>query len=408
MLGVYVHIPFCEKKCNYCDFYSIENDALTDEYIKSLCIEISRRSELYGKNIPIETIFFGGGTPSKLTASQLDKIINCISKNFDLSNLTEFTIECNPGTNFVRNLPRYKKFGINRISIGVQSFVDKELQYLDRIHTAEEAKHSIQQTLDFGFDNVNIDIIFSLPNQTLESLTFTLEQLLSFDIQHISAYSLIYEKGTKLYNELRKGKIKPLGEEEDYTFYKTINSYLSSAGFNQYEVSNYAKKSKECQHNLKYWRRCEYFGFGASAHSFYQETRYWNYRSINKYISSLKKGVLPIEGSEALDIEQRLYEDIMLGLRSSGIELPFITVYYGVNLLDSPARELVVDWENRDLATCQNNWLRLTNSGYFLCDKLTLDLLDVILPEYRQNRLMGIEPTFPNAYVHNNRDFAQT
>lgn len=408
MAGVYIHIPFCEKKCNYCDFYSIEDDSQTDEYIKSLCIEISRCSEFYGKNIAVETIFFGGGTPSKLTAQQLDKVINCISKNFDLSNLTEFTIECNPGTDFVRNLPFYKEFGINRISIGVQSFVDEELKYLDRIHTAEEAKLSIQQTLDSGFDNVNVDIIFSLPNQTLESLTFTLEQLLSFDIQHVSAYSLIYEKGTKLYNELRKGKIKPLHEEEDYAFYKMINSYLSSAGFNQYEVSNYAKKSKQCRHNLKYWRRCEYFGFGSSAHSFYQEKRFWNYRSINKYISSLKKGVLPIEGSEALDFEQRLYEDIMLALRSSGVELPYIAVHYGINLPNSPAKELIDEWVNRNLATCQSNWLRLTNDGYFLCDKLTLDLLDVILPEHSQNRLMRIEPTFPDTYIHNNRYFAQT
>ncbi len=407
MAGVYIHIPFCEKKCNYCDFYSIENDAQTDEYINSLCMELSRRAELYGKNIPVETVFFGGGTPSKLTAEQLDKIINCISKNFDLSNLTEFTIECNPGTNFVRNLPHYKKFGINRISIGVQSFVDEELKYLDRIHTAKEAKLSIQQTLDSGFDNVNVDIIFSLPNQTPQSLAFTLEQLLSFDIQHISAYSLIYEKGTKLYNKLQKGEIKPLNEDEDYTFYKTINSYLSSAGFNQYEVSNYAKKSKECQHNLKYWRRCEYFGFGASAHSFYQEKRYWNYRSINKYISLLKKGTLPIEGSEALNFEQRLYEEIMLGLRSSGIELPYIAIYYSVHLLDSQAKEIIDDWVNRGLATCQDNWLRLTNNGYFLCDKLTLDLLDAII-EHKQNGSMSIEPTFSDTYIHNNRYFTQT
>lgn len=408
MAGVYVHIPFCEKKCNYCDFYSIENDSQIEGYIESLCKEISLRSTHYGKNIPVETVFFGGGTPSKLTAEQLEKIINCISKNFDLSNLTEFTIECNPGTDFVRNLPFYREFGINRISIGVQSFVDKELKYLDRIHTTEEARRSIQQTLDFGFDNVNVDIIFSIPNQTLESLTFTLEQLLSFDIQHISAYSLIYEKGTKLYNELQKGKIKPLDEEQDYAFYKVINLYLSSAGFNQYEVSNYAKESKRCQHNLKYWQRNEYIGFGASAHSFYQEKRFWNYRSINKYISSLKKGVLPVEGSETLDSEQRLYEDIMLGLRSIGIEPLYIAVNYDVHLLDSPARELINDWENRGLATYRNNRLCLTNSGYFLCDKLTLDLLDVILPEHRQSRLMSVEPTFPNAYIHNNRDFAQT
>lgn len=407
MLGVYVHIPFCERKCNYCDFYSIENDSQTDEFIKSLCKEISLSSEVYGKNNPVETIFFGGGTPSKLKPEQLATIINCIDKNFDLSNLTEFTIECNPGTDFVRNLPFYKDVGINRISIGVQSFVDKELRYLERIHSAKEAKRSIQKTLNFGFDNVNVDIIFSIPNQTRNSLVYTLEQLLSFDIQHISAYSLIYEKGTKLYKGLQKGTVKPLSEEQDYAFYKMINAYLSSAGFQQYEVSNYAKKSRQCRHNLRYWSCKEYLGFGPSAHSFYKERRFWNYRSINRYISLLKKETLPVEDSEVLDFEQQIYENIMLGLRSTGIYPLLMAIDYEVEALHS-VRKLLDIWESKGLAVYENAKLRLTNDGYFICDKLTLDLLDIILPEYRRNKLMSIEPTVPNANVYNNRNFTQT
>ncbi|MGQ9818607.1 MAG: radical SAM family heme chaperone HemW [Candidatus Kapaibacteriales bacterium] len=375
MIGVYIHIPFCEKKCRYCDFYSLSNSFRIEEFVNALCKEIQLSVQYFNSRIEVETIFFGGGTPSILNIYHLEKIINCINKFFGTSELKEFTLECNPGTDFTNKLPEYKSLGINRLSIGVQSFVDSELIFLGRIHNSNEAFKSIQKALDYNFENVNADIIFSIPNQTTETLHFTLEKLLELQIPHISAYSLIYEEGTPLYNELKKGKVQKVGEEIDFKFFDLIHTTLSDAGYEHYEVSNFAKNEMFCQHNLRYWNRLEYIGFGPSAHSFINEQRFSNVKNLNKYFDALNQGQLPIEYRETLTFKQKVMEKIMLGLRSVGLDFNSFRDLFNIDLKLS-ADDIFEHWVENGLAVEDVNHIRLTHKGYFLCDSLTLNLLN--------------------------------
>ncbi len=379
MIGIYIHIPFCERKCSYCDFYSITNKALVERYIDCLTREIEifslwQQGECFPLNV--ETIFFGGGTPSVLLPFHLEKIITALDKFFNLSNIKEITIECNPGTHFVQNLQSYKSLGINRISIGVQSFEPNELIFLDRIHSASEAINSIENALK-EFDNLSIDLIFSIPIQTEHSLEKTLNTIEQFDLKHISAYSLIYEKGTKLYKDLINRIIEPKDEETDYLFYSLICKTLRSYGFEHYEVSNFAKPNFECLHNLRYWRHQDYIGFGASAHSYFKGKRYWNFRSIGKYFDYIQKGLLPIENQETIGYKERLLESLMLGLRSEGIDFASFQNNFGIEL-QKIANSLFCEWVNFGKANIDKDKVKLTDEGYFVCDKLILDLLETI------------------------------
>ncbi|MCX7907963.1 MAG: radical SAM family heme chaperone HemW [Ignavibacteria bacterium] len=377
MAGVYIHIPFCEKKCIYCEFYSITNQSLKEEFIASLQKEIYLFTQIHNKkNDIIETIYIGGGTPSLLDISDVEKIISAIYDNFDTTNLKEITIECNPGSNFIGKLPDYRKIGINRISIGVQSLIPEELTFLGRIHTKEEALTSIESAINY-FDNVSVDIIFSLPNQTISSLQTTLNQLTNYEISHISAYSLIYEEGTPLFFELSKGKIQPKNEDEDYELYKLIFSTLEKFGFEHYEVSNFAKPGYKSLHNLGYWEHKEYFGFGPSAHSFFNKIRTWNVRNLNKYLKLLKQNLLPIESKEDITPDKYIIEKIMLSLRAQGLTIHQLQSEFGIDLF-SLSNALLLQWEESGKAKIQDGKIKLTSEGYFICDKLTIDLLDAI------------------------------
>lgn len=374
MIGIYIHIPFCQKKCRYCDFYSLSNSYRAEEFVDSLCKEIQLVAQNF-HSFQIDTIFFGGGTPSTLKPKQLEKIVSNIMRFFDTSELKEFTLECNPGSNFINNLHEYKSLGVNRLSIGVQSFVDSELIFLDRIHNSKEAFLSIQKALNFGFENINADIIFSIPGQTIGSLELTLGKLLELQIPHISAYSLIYEEGTPLYKELKKGKIQKVPEEIDFQFFDLIHTILSHSGYEHYEVSNFAKNMMYCQHNLRYWNRLEYLGFGPSAHSFVKEQRYWNIKNINKYIYALNQSRLPIEYRETLTFEQQVMEKILLGLRSIGLEFNSFRDIFNIDFTKL-ANDIFDEWVQNELAIKDTNHIRLTHKGYFLCDSLTIDLLN--------------------------------
>ncbi|MGB9913709.1 MAG: radical SAM family heme chaperone HemW [Candidatus Kapaibacteriota bacterium] len=377
MAGVYIHIPFCEKKCVYCDFYSITNKTLINNFILALLNEIDLFVEKYQKiERKIETIYLGGGTPSLLQPVDLERIISKLNEHFELTELKEFTIECNPGTNFLRKLLDYKKIGINRISIGVQSLHTDELRFLGRIHSKEEAIHSIEEASSI-FNNVSVDIIFSIPCQTRKTLNETLDQLLALDIKHISAYSLIYEEGTPLHKDLRYGKIYPKNEEEDFELYKLIRNKLENNGFLHYEVSNFAKPGYKSIHNLGYWQYKEYFGFGPSAHSFFNGKRQWNVRDLRLYIQMLQKRNLPIQDYELITFEKKLFEKVMLGLRSEGINLQTFKDEFGIDLSKAFV-EILQIWIQSGKAIIENGTLRLTGDGYFICDKLTLDLIESI------------------------------
>lgn len=274
MSGLYIHIPFCEHKCIYCNFYSIENLDTKNRFLNALHTEIDLRYEsLIGNEFApkkYDTIFFGGGTPSLLTPLEIGKIIYHLKEKFLVDELAEITIECNPGTLNESYLNGYKDAGINRLSFGVQSFDDEELKFLTRIHSAQQARDAITSAKKV-FDNISLDLIFALPNQSLKKWKENLEEGVTLGTKHISAYSLIFEEGTPL-NAMKLNKsVFPLDEDTDADMYSCTMETLNKYGFEQYEVSNYSKPGYHSKHNLKYWLRESYISFGPSAHSFLRE-----------------------------------------------------------------------------------------------------------------------------------------
>lgn len=294
-MGIYIHIPFCIKKCNYCDFLSFCGDEeLKTSYVNALTEEIKAYGRLYGKNgvnysASVPTVFFGGGTPSVLDTKYIDRIMAALHDFFDLSHTEEITIECNPGTINAAKLSDYKHLGINRLSIGLQSACSSELKALGRIHTYSDFVRGYNSARNKGFDNINVDIMSAIPGQTILSYKKTLDKVLSLEPEHISAYSLIIEENTPFYNIYENYKpdcgYAPLTDEDtDREMYYMTDELLESFGLKRYEISNYAKKGFECKHNLSYWSRCHYLGFGLGASSFIDNVRFKNVSDIKEYI----------------------------------------------------------------------------------------------------------------------------
>ena len=374
MSGIYIHIPFCKKKCNYCDFYSITDLSYENIFVESLIKEIELTEDVLPK---IETIFIGGGTPSIMSSKNLDKLINALNKKFDLSNLIEFSIETNPGTLNSNLLKSYFESGINRLSLGVQSLIDKELNFLQRIHSPEEAIENIISARQIGFKNINADLIFSLPGQTLNNLIYNIDTLINCGITHLSAYSLIYEEGTALYKDLINNKIARTDDDIESDIYLSMIEHLNQLNFNQYEISNFSYSGYECLHNLNYWRRKQYLGFGPAAHSFINNKRYLNSPDLKNYIEILKSTKLPIIEIENIDNEKTISEIIYLGLRAEGLNLntlkPFITEI-SLNRIINYSKILEKDF----FLTCRNNIINLTAKGFSMCDNITVKFLDLV------------------------------
>lgn len=284
-LSIYIHIPFCVRKCLYCDFLSAPASGETMEaYASCLCREIEAAGKLYPDH-EVRTVFFGGGTPSILKKERICQIMEALRRAFSLAEDAEITIEVNPGTVDADKLAAYYAAGINRLSIGVQSLQENELQALGRIHSTEDFFQTYSVAIKSGFNNINVDLMSAIPEQTLESCQDTLRQLLSLDRppSHISAYSLIIEEGTPFYENT---PVLP-DEEMDRLFYKITNDILKAAGYHRYEISNYAREGCECRHNRVYWERGEYLGFGIGAASLMQETRFSNIRDLQTYLKLL-------------------------------------------------------------------------------------------------------------------------
>lgn len=372
--ALYFHFPYCIHKCSYCDFYSIPEKKASNNFIDAVIKEIEIYSSKYDCNL--ETIFFGGGTPSLLSKKQFHKIVNEIYKRFSVAKNYEFTIESNPGAVDMENISFYREMGVNRISMGVQSFNEDELEFLERIHSPSEAEISFYKLRKTGFENINLDMIFSLPNQTEDKLLKTINKFIELNPEHISAYSLIYEKGTPLYKDLMRGEIHKLDDEEDSELYFLIVKELTNAGYLQYEVSNYSKPDKQCKHNLKYWNSENYLGIGPSAHGFIGKKRYWNYRSINKYISNLKRDELPTDGYELLKKTDFLYEKLFLKLRADGLNIKnFITEF---NIKKDSIYKIIEELIKYNYCTYQDNILKLTSQGYFIGDEISLKFINNI------------------------------
>jgi len=313
--GIYIHIPFCTAKCIYCDFYSVAGqDDRIDTFVDSLVMEINN-SDIDVTNWKFDTIFIGGGTPSLLNKIQLEKIIDALSKKYDLSNIIEFTMEANPGEAPIDKLKDFHSLGVNRLSMGVQSIKSNLLSFLSRIHSAEDAINTFNSARKAGFENINCDLIYNIPNQSLNDWRDDLRQLIDLNPEHISAYSLTVEQNTPLFGLVSSNSVKMPEDDIHLEFNSIAYEILKKNDFIQYEISNYSKLNKECFHNLHYWDNDTYLGFGSSAHSFDGKKRWNNYSSIDKYISRLKYDKSPIESYDEISEIDKINEIIGFGLR---------------------------------------------------------------------------------------------
>lgn len=375
MLGFYLHIPFCDKKCTYCDFYSIESTGLIDRFVGTLLTEIDL---LPTDERPLTSIFFGGGTPSLLQPAQIRQILDRIQQKYELDSGCEITMESNPGTVTQASLEGYRAAGVNRLSVGVQSFVAEELSFLTRIHSATDAQVAINHARSAGFDNINLDLMFALPGQTLESLTVSLNHALDLQTDHISAYSLIFEPGTPLHAQLLKGAVAPQAEEVDAEMYALVMERLAHGGYEQYEVSNYARVSSrnlQCVHNLTYWHGHDYLAAGPSAHALHRGVRSWNHRSLTAWTEKITAGHLGHANTEVLTPEQRRTELAFTTLRADGLPVDRFQAEFGVDVRVALQPHLGY-WISDGVVEDRGTVLRLTRKGYQLCDPITLTVLD--------------------------------
>ena len=376
LASLYLHIPFCEHKCIYCDFYSIapketeENyDNLVQRFLTALDQEILIRGRDATFQSTYETIFFGGGTPSLLSPTAIGTILNQLSRSFSISDNAEITLETNPGTVDIRKLREFRSAGVNRISFGIQSFHENDLQFLTRIHNADQARENVRNAYKAGFDNVSFDLIFALPGQTQELWNSNLEEALQLGPTHISCYSLIVEPNTPLHRMVEAKQVTPLAMDEDADMYEQTMSVLANAGFEQYEISNFAKPGFKCRHNIAYWNHENYLSFGPSAHSFWNGKRWWNLSNVNGYSDSLSKGTVPVAGEETLSSQEWFDETIYLGLRSEGIQLAGFERRFHKDLLKE-FKTIIDGLLTDNLASIEENRLRLTSKGYLLCDEI--------------------------------------
>jgi oxygen-independent coproporphyrinogen III oxidase len=372
--ALYIHIPFCDHKCIYCDFYSIITSDNVQSFINALKKEIEYFSKLYSKDRIFTSVFFGGGTPSLMTPDYLKEILHFLKMNFNVDEKAEVTMETNPGTVDKLKLKKFKDAGINRISIGIQSFDEEELKFLTRIHDRQTAIQTVHNAAEVGFDNISVDLIFNLPNQTKLKWINNLETAILLPIKHLSAYSLILERGTILNKMVLDNKVIMQDEDYDADLYETTIDFLISKGFYQYEVSNFTKPGFECLHNNAYWRYRDYLSFGTSAHSFVDGKRWWNYSSLKKYISEIKLNNHAIMNSEIISKEQIHDEYVMLALRSSGLDLNDYRKRFSNDWIEKNYSyfELL---KNEHHLSIENNWIKLTSKGYAVCDEILKNIL---------------------------------
>lgn len=314
MAGIYVHIPFCKSRCSYCDFYSSTYQGNREVLIQNICQELVEQKNFFLNNEIIKTIYLGGGTPSLLNNKDLNQIFETIKNNFTLD-LEEVTLEANPDDLSIKKISELKQFPINRLSIGVQSFFDKDLLFINRRHTAQQAILAIKRCQDNGFENVSIDLIYGLPNQTLENWGENIETAISLNVPHISAYHLTFEGGTKITRQRDSGLFKEIDEDLSFEMYRLLIKKLTKANISQYEISNFAKYGFESKHNSSYWNETPYLGVGPAAHSFNGKTRRWNISNSRLYLQLRKEHKIFYE-TENIDTQTRYNDLIITSLRT--------------------------------------------------------------------------------------------
>lgn len=364
--SMYVHIPFCTHICYYCDFNKVFlRGQPVDEYLSALLKEIQMTFD----RIPPEqmnTIFIGGGTPTALTARQLAYLLEGIHDHFNLAEDYEFTIEANPGDLTKEKLAVLREYGVNRLSIGVQSFRDRLLKKIGRVHRTKDVYESIDLAKEMGFSNISIDLMYALPEQTVEDVRHALDEFFKLDIQHCSAYSLIVEPKTIFYNLMLKGKLRLPSQDQESDMYELIMETMNEHGFFQYEISNYARPGYESKHNLVYWNNEEYYGFGAGAHSYLNQVRRSNINPIRKYIERLEQDHLPIRQEIFISKKEAMEEEMFLGLRkNAGVSITAFINKFSVDPLEYYKEEIQRLLE-QGLLELADDSIRLTKKGRML------------------------------------------
>jgi len=380
LTGIYIHIPFCAQRCTYCDFYFVTTATSHAPFVEALCAEIRLRASAYASRDPVGTIYIGGGTPSLLHPEDLGRIIATLNDTFDCTHVQETTIEVNPEDVTPTSLAALRGLGIDRLSIGIQSFFEDDLRFMNRIHDAKQARSVVTSARDAGFDNVSIDLIFGLPEQPPEYWSANLEIAGSLDVPHISTYGLTIEDGTPLKNKVQRGLVEAVPEEDMSDQFRFTIDYLRERGYEHYEISSFAKPGHRAVHNHRYWSHANYLGFGPSAHSFWwgslPASRWATIRNQRRYQALLTQHVAPVDEKEHVSIDALADEYIMLRLRTAdGLDLEELESRYGVDLLTDRVDELADLETSGFIQPIRNHTVRLTDLGKTVCDSVTARLL---------------------------------
>lgn len=376
--SVYIHIPFCEQICHYCDFnkFYIQYQPV-DEYLSALEKEMESSFQRYS-NEHVENIFIGGGTPTALTTKQVDRLMNIIHKMLDMRQIKEFTVEANPDNLTNDKLSVLKNAQVNRLSIGVQTFHEDLLKKIGRTHTNEVVLTALRKAREFNFQNISIDLIYGLPGQSIEDFKETLEIALSLDLQHYSTYSLIVEPKTVFYNLWRKGKLSLPPQDEEAKMYELLIEKMELKGLSQYEISNFAKKGFESKHNITYWDNEEYFGFGAGAHSYVNGVRRVNIGVLKKYISTINEHQFPYLSEHTVTKVEKMEEEMFLGLRKiKGVSKERFHEKFSLSLEDVFGKQ-IDEQKKKGLLAENGGYIYLTHKGKLLGNEVFQSFLQVL------------------------------
>ncbi|MFA5028536.1 MAG: radical SAM family heme chaperone HemW [Candidatus Methylomirabilota bacterium] len=378
-ISLYLHIPFCRRKCRYCDFYSVEADGRVEPFLGALSREVALAAP-HDPGEEIATVYVGGGTPSLLSPEQIGRILADLQRRWPIQEDAEISLEANPGTLTDESLAGFRRLGVNRLSLGVQSFQDPLLGALGRIHDRAEAIRAVELARAAGFTDLSLDLIYAIPGQTMAQWEADLRTAIGLAPEHLSAYSLTIEQRTPLGRMVAAGATRPAPPEIEAAMLERTMERLAAAGYEHYEVSNYARPGFRCRHNQAYWSHADYLGFGPSAHSFRREDgwrrarRWWNVSDLGVYCARLEREDPPLEAEEALGRQELLAERIFLGLRRGELDLASLERIFGW-IPDGTHGGILGQLELEGLATRAEGLLRLTPRGFLLCDEIARRLL---------------------------------
>ena len=371
MAGLYIHIPFCASRCVYCGFFSTTRLDQRQAYVEALGREMRLRDCSCNGKMRIETVYLGGGTPSQLSAEQLRQIFLYINNVYDVSPRAEITIECNPDDITVPFVATLSQLPVNRVSMGAQTFNDERLRFLHRRHRAEQVGEAVKRLRSVGIANISIDLMYGFPGETMLEWNADIDAALALGVEHLSAYALSYEEGTPLYTMLQQGRVEELDEELQRAMYYTLKDRLEVAGYEHYELSNFARPGFRSRHNSSYWNHTPYIGLGAGAHSFDGRHRQWNVADIGQYVEAIGEDRVPADG-EVIDDVTRYNETVMTALRTiDGIRLDMLSTSERAHCLTQAKKFLDCGW----LCLPDDNTLRLTRDGLFVSDTIMSDLM---------------------------------